>query len=53
MIGEKVQHFQSKGTDLSALQGKIESYLQSEGFSVQTSAPSPHGTVIQGKRAGF
>ncbi len=53
MIGEKVQHFQGKGTDLSALQGKIESYLQSEGFTVQTSAPSPHGTVIQAKKGGF
>jgi len=53
MIGEKVQHFQGKGTDLTALQGKIESYLQSEGFSVQTSAPSPHGTVIQAKKGGF
>jgi len=53
MIGEKVQHFQGKGTDLSALQVKIVSYLQSEGFSVQTSAPSPHGTVIQAKKGGF
>lgn len=53
MIGEKVMHFQGKGTDLSALQGKIESYLQSEGFSAQTSPPSPHGTVIQAKKGGF
>ena len=53
MIGEKVQHFEGKGTDLSVLQGKIESYLQSEGFTVQTSAPSPHGTVIQAKKGGF
>ncbi len=53
MIGEKVQQFQGKGTDLSALQGKIESYLQSEGFTVQTSAPSSQGTVIQAKKGGF
>ena len=53
MIGEKVQHFQGKGTDLSVLQGKIASYLQSEGFTVQTSPPSPHGTVIQAKKGGF
>jgi hypothetical protein len=53
MLGEKVQHFQGKGTDLSALQGKIESYLQSEGFTVQTSAPSSQGTVIQAKKGGF
>jgi hypothetical protein len=53
MIGEKVEQFQGKGTDLSALQGKIESYLQSEGFTVQTSAASPHGTVIQARKGGF
>jgi hypothetical protein len=53
MIGEKVQRFQGRGTDLGALQGKIESYLQSEGFTVQTSAPSAQGTVIQAKKGGF
>ena len=53
MIGEKVQQFQGKGTDLSDLQGKVESYLRSEGFTVQTSPASPHGTVIQAKKGGF
>ncbi len=53
MLGEKVEHFQGKGTDLGALPQKIEGYLQSEGFSVQTSAPSPHGVVIQAKKGGF
>lgn len=53
MIGEKVQHFQGKGTDLNELQGKIASYLQAEGFTTQTSPPSPHGTVIQAKKGGF
>jgi hypothetical protein len=53
MIGEKVQQFQGKSTDLSELQGKIESYLQSEGFTVQTSQPGPQGTVIQAKKGGF
>src|ERR1700730_15130827 len=53
MIGEKVQQFQGKGTNLNQLQGKIESYLKSEGFTVQTSPPSPHGTVIQAKKGGF
>jgi len=47
MIGDKEQHFQGKGTDLNGLQGKVESYLQGEGFTVQTSAPSEQGTVIQ------
>jgi hypothetical protein len=53
MIGEKVQHFQGKGTDLNDLQTKIASYLQSEGFTVQTSASGPQGTVIQAKKGGF
>ncbi len=53
MIGEKVQHFQGKGTDLASLQTKIEGYLTQEGFTVQTSAPSKHGTVIQAKKGGF
>jgi hypothetical protein len=53
MIGEKVQHFQDKGTDLSALAAKIEDYLKSEGFSTQSSAPSGQGTVIQAKKGGF
>ena len=53
MIGEKVQQFQGKGTDLDELQGKIQSYLRSEGFTVQTSPPSSHGTVIQAKKGGF
>jgi hypothetical protein len=53
MIGEKVQQFQGKGTDLNELQGKIGSYLQNEGFTVQTSPPSAQGTVIQAKKGGF
>ena len=53
MIGEKVQHFQDKGTDLGDLQSKIASYLQSEGFTVQTSPESVNGNVIQAKKGGF
>jgi hypothetical protein len=53
MIGEKVLHFEGKGRDLSGLQGKIESYLQGEGFTVQTSAPGEQGTVIQAKKGGW
>ncbi|MGP8065600.1 MAG: hypothetical protein ACLP81_04395 [Acidimicrobiales bacterium] len=53
MIGEKVEQFQNKGTDLSGLQGKIEDYLKSEGFTTQTSAPSSEGVVIQAKKGGF
>jgi hypothetical protein len=53
MIGEKELHFQGKGTDLNGLQGKIESYLQGEGFTVQTSAASEQGAVIQARKGGF
>jgi hypothetical protein len=53
MIGEKELHFQGKGTDLAGLQSKIDSYLQGEGFTVQTSAPSEQGTVTQAKKGGF
>jgi hypothetical protein len=53
MIGEKELQFQGKGTDLAGLQSKIEGYLQGEGFTVQTSAPSEQGSVIQGKKGGF
>jgi hypothetical protein len=52
-LGEKTLHFQGKGTELTALQQKIEDYLKSDGFSVQTSAPSGQGTVLQAKKGGF
>jgi len=53
MIGEKVQHFQGKGTDLGQLQGQIEDYLKAEGFTVQSSAPSGQGSVLQARKGGF
>ena len=53
MIGEKTEQFQNKGTDLSALQGKIEDYFKTEGFTTQSSAPSSQGVVIQAKKGGF
>jgi len=52
-LGDKTLHFQGKGTDLGALQQKIEDYLKSDGFTVQTSAPSDQGAVIQAKKGGF
>ena len=52
-LGDKSLHFQSKGTDLSALPQKIADYLKSDGFTVQTSAPSGQGTVLQAKKGGF
>jgi hypothetical protein len=53
MIGEKVRHYQGKNTDLNVLKGKIEEYLKGDGFKVQSSTPSPHGTVIQAQKGGF
>ncbi len=53
MLGDKQEHFEGKGTDLSALASHVEEYLKSDGFTVQTSAPSDQGTVIQAKKGGF
>jgi hypothetical protein len=53
MVGEKVEHFQGKGTNLSALQSHIEEYLKKDGFTTQTSAPSAQGIAIQAKKGGF
>jgi hypothetical protein len=52
-VGDKTLHFQGKGTDLNGLQQKIEDYLKSDGFSVQTSAPGGQGKVLQAKKGGF
>ncbi len=53
MLGDKEQHFEGKGTDLGSLQSHIEEYLKKDAFTVQTSAPSDQGTVIQAKKGGF
>ncbi len=52
-IGQKVQHFEGKGTDLGKLASDIESYLQSEKFTTQNTAPSDQGAVIQAKKGGW
>src|ERR1700678_3710112 len=53
MIGEKLEHFQGKGTDLSALQSHIEEYLKNDHFTVQSSAASDQGTIIQARKGGW
>jgi hypothetical protein len=53
MLGDKEERFQDKGTDLKALQSHIEEYFKADGFTVQTSAPSDQGAVIQAKKGGF
>ncbi|MDA8281710.1 MAG: hypothetical protein M0Z42_00095 [Actinomycetota bacterium] len=52
-LGDKSLHFEKKGTDLSVLQQKIEEYLKSDGFTVQSSPPSSQGLVLQAKKGGF
>jgi hypothetical protein len=53
MIGDKQEQFQGKGTDFGSLQSHIEEYLKSDGFTVQSSAPSAQGVAIQAKKGGF
>jgi hypothetical protein len=53
MIGNKEMHFQGKNTDLGALAQKTTAYLESDGFSVQNSAPSEQGIVLQARKGGF
>jgi hypothetical protein len=53
VLGDKSEHYEGKGTEISALQSHIEEYLKNDGFTVQTSAPSDQGTVIQAKKGGF
>jgi hypothetical protein len=53
VIGEKVLQFQGKNVDLASLVTKVEEYLKSEGFTVQTSPSSDHGTVLQAKKGHF
>lgn len=53
MIGERALQFQGKNVDLADLESKIEEYLKSDGFTVQSSAGSAHGTVIQARKGRF
>jgi len=53
MLGDTTRRFQGKGTDLAALQGKIEDYLRSDGFVVQSSPPRGEGALIQARKGGF
>lgn len=52
-IGEKVLHFQGRGSDLGSVQLKIENYLKNDGFVVQSSPRGAQGSVIQAKKGGF
>lgn len=53
MLGDKTEHYEGKGTEISALRSHIEDYLKKDGFTIQTSQASDQGTVIQAKKGGF
>jgi len=53
LLGDKEEHFQGKGKDPQAVQSHIEEYLKNDGFTIQTSAPSEQGVVIQARKGGF
>ncbi len=53
MLGDKSEHFEGKGTNLTALELHLTEYLEADGFTVQTSPPSDQGTVIQAMKSGF
>jgi hypothetical protein len=53
MLGDKTEHFEGKGTNLTDLETHITQYLTNDGFTVQTAPPSDQGTVIQAKKGGF
>ena len=53
MVGEKVKQYTGKNTDLNVLKSKIETYLEGQGFKVQSSVPSTQGILIQAQKAGF
>jgi hypothetical protein len=52
-IGDKTLHFQGKSIDLGELQQKIEGYLKSDGFSVQSGPAGDQGTLLQAQKSGF
>jgi hypothetical protein len=53
MLGDKSEHFEGKGTNLTALESHLTQYLEADGFKVQTSPPSDQGTVLQATKGGF
>lgn len=53
MLGDKSEHFEGKGTNLTALELHLTEYLEGDGFKVQTSPPSDQGTVLQATKSGF
>jgi hypothetical protein len=53
MLGDKSEHFEGKGTNLTDLETHITQYLQNDGFTVESAPPSDQGTVIQARKSGI
>jgi hypothetical protein len=53
MIGEKVLHFKDKNADPGKLADALQKHLEQQGFTVQRSADSSHGILLQAKKGGF
>jgi hypothetical protein len=53
MLGDKSEHFEGKGTNLTSLELHLTQYLKDDGFTVQSAPPSDQGTVIQARKGGF
>ncbi|MGD0851951.1 MAG: hypothetical protein ABSA07_01170 [Acidimicrobiales bacterium] len=53
MLGDKSEHFEGKGTNLTDLELHLTEYLKADGFTVQTSPPTDAGTVVQATKSGF
>jgi hypothetical protein len=53
MLGDKSEHFEGKGTNLTAVESHLTEYLEADGFKVQTAPPGDQGTVIQAQKSGF
>jgi hypothetical protein len=53
MLGDKTEHLQGANASPAAVQAHLEEYLKNDGFTVQSSAPSDQGVVIQAKKGGF
>lgn len=53
MLGDKELHFTGKSKTPDDVRAHLEGYLKADKFTVQTSAPSAEGVVIQAKKGGF
>lgn len=53
MLGDKSEHFEGKGINLTALELHLTEYLENDGFTVQTAPPGDQGTVMQAQKGGF